>query len=106
MRIVLTACWAGAWDELLELEELDELDELLELDELAEVCCGGQGGTATVCARVPFGTTIVVEPAGGVAGGLVLPAPPHGWPVLFCSGAPVGPGGGAGSVLFGRFGRT
>jgi hypothetical protein len=42
---------------------------------------------------VPFGTTIVVEPAGGLAVGLVLPTPPDGCPVLFCSEPPVGHGG-------------
>ena len=89
MRIVLTACWL--WLELeLELEE--ELDELLELL-LEVVCCAGQGGTATVWARVPFGTMMVVEPAGGFAVGCALPTPPDGCPVLFCCEPPVGQGG-------------
>jgi hypothetical protein len=42
---------------------------------------------------VPFGTTIVVEPAGGLAVGFVLPTPPDGCPALFCSEPPVGHGG-------------
>jgi hypothetical protein len=105
IRIVLIACWDGAWLELeLELDELDEL--LLELDELPEVCCAGHGGTATVWASVPLGTTIVVDPAGGLAVGLVLPTPPDGCPVLFCSEPPVGQGGIAISMSLRCLART
>ncbi|HKP89324.1 MAG TPA: hypothetical protein VJT75_05060 [Thermoleophilaceae bacterium] len=88
MRIVLTACWAGAVLELLLLELL--LDEL---DELAD-CGGGHGGTATVWTSVPRGTTIVVEPAGGFAVFDAVPTPLDGCPPVDDFSAPgVGHGG-------------
>ena len=87
IRIVLTAC-CGALELELELLLLE-----LELDELA-ACGGGHGGTAMVCARVPLGTMIVVEPAGGLALLVTVPTPCDGWPPVDAFSVPgVGHGG-------------
>jgi hypothetical protein len=82
MRMVLTVP--------VELDELDE--ELEELEEL-EPCGGGHGGIATVCTSVPFGTMIVVDPAGGFAVGRAVPTPPEGWLPLAAGVPPCGHGG-------------